>query len=232
MALESCLYERVTPNSPNSLKICMLAIFWLQPVDQTWSKCEQMTLFTTIEIQIWLNKVSVCYVGAVIIFKMNDSAGSICFCHSIDPALPIDHDHIALPTYTYRLFILIDWTGSFLIMGMSVVYLLSISLSLSLSLSLSVRNTLFHVHIVGPDQMFKVLSLGHLSQNSISEPRDTDSDIRTITCITKLVREASNNKERGNERKHSKKKLEGHIAFGSFVRSIVRSFDTPCKEIL
>ena len=139
VALESCLYERVTPNSPNSLKICMLAIFWLQPVDQTWSKCEQMTLFTTIEIQIWLNKVSVCYVGAVIIFKMNDSAGSICFCHSIDPALPIDHDHIALPTYTYRLFILIDCTGSFsfLIMGMSVVHLLSPpppSLSLSLSL--------------------------------------------------------------------------------------------------
>ena len=72
--------------------------------------------------------------------------------------------------------------------------------------SFFVRNILFHVHSVGPGQACKVLCQ-HLSQNSDSEPLDSELDIRTRTYTIK-----HNDKER-NERKNGKK-MEGYIAFG------------------
>ena len=51
----------------------------------------------------------------------------------------VDLGHTAEPAYTCKIFFLIDWTGSFLIFGMSVVYLFSFC-----------SKYLFHVHSVGP----------------------------------------------------------------------------------
>ena len=76
--------------------------------------------------------------------------------------------------------------------------------------------------------MFKVL-FEYLSHNSVSGPLDSESDILELSLAQPSI---IIKKEGTKERKNSKKKLEGQIAFGLFVHFFFEGVVGCCKGVV
>ena len=135
---------------------------------------------------IRLNCIAIRLVLSLLLYiKMNDYAWQTqsvvnAFVTRTTPAFTIIKlNHTALPTYTNRIFLPIDWTGSFLIFGESDRSFKDFILFLS-------EISIFHVYSVGPDQKCLRAFFQHLTQSSSSGRLNSETNIGTIPCTTKV----------------------------------------------